>query len=362
MVKRSWTEVRLETLVSNYRIYRSLVPKEQRVMAVVKADAYGHGDTATALALQKEGVTDFAVSNITEAVGLRKVGIRGQILILGYTPPENAKDLVTYKITQALLSESYAEKMADKGITAQFAIDTGMNRIGLDADDPAACERIIRAYRDRFTLTGMFTHFCVADTPAEDAFTDAQKAKFFAVADRVKDLEFPCVHCMNSAGGLWHNAAGEGDLVRLGIILYGLKPDCENTLPEGIRPALSWKSVVSLLKTVHPGETIGYGRTYRAEADRVIATVPTGYADGYNRLISNNGYVMIKGQRAPVVGRVCMDQMTVDVTGIPGVAEGDEVVLLGEGLDADEMASWVGSIGYEVLCDIGKRVERRYVN
>ena len=360
MIKRSWTVVHMGTLVSNYRIYRKAIPAGQRIMAVVKADAYGHGDTAVALALQKEGVTDFAVSNISEAIGLRKVGIRGQILILGYTPVECARELVTYKITQALLSQQYAEKLADKGVTAQFAIDTGMNRIGLDADDPAACERVIRAYKDRFNLTGMFTHFCVADTPSEDAFTDAQKAKFFAVADRVKDLDLPCVHCMNSAGGLWHDGAAEGDLVRLGIVLYGLKPDRENTLPAGIVPALEWRSVVALLKTVHHGETVGYGRTFRATSDRVIATVPTGYADGYNRLLSGVGEVIVKGRRAPIVGRVCMDQMMVDVTGIPDVAEGDEVVLLGEGLDADEMAAKVGTIGYEILCNIGKRVERTY--
>lgn len=361
MLKRSWTEIRTDTLVNNYRIYRKAIPAAQRIMAVVKADAYGHGDAETALALQKEGVTDFAVSNISEAIKIRKAGVTGQILILGYTPPECAADLVTYSITQALLSESYAEKLADKGVTAQFAVDTGMNRIGLDADDPAACERIIRAYAERFRLTGLFTHFCVADTPAEDAFTDGQKAKFFAVADRVKDLRLPCVHCMNSAGGLWHDGAAEGDLVRLGIVLYGLKPDRENTLPAGIRPALEWKSVIALLKTVHPGETVGYGRSYTAPSDRLIATVPTGYADGYNRLLSNVGCAVVKGRRAPIVGRVCMDQMMLDVTDIPGVCEGDEVVLLGDGLDADEMAAWAGTIGYEILCNIGKRVERVYI-
>jgi alanine racemase len=205
----------------------------------------------------------------------------------------------------------------------------------------------------------LFTHLCVADVPDGREFTEEQIGKFKAVAERVADLRLPFVHCLNSAGGLFH--APFGNLVRLGIILYGLKPDRGNELPAGIRPAMTWKSVVSMVKTIRPQETVGYGRTYRAEADTVVATIPTGYADGFSRALSNKGRVTIRGKVAPIIGRVCMDQITADVTGIPGVGIGDEVVLLGGDYDADDMAADIGTIGYEVVCDIGKRVPRVYV-
>lgn len=360
MLRRSWTEISLSAIRNNYRIYSSYVKKGQSVMAVVKADAYGHGDANVAKALQDEGCENFAVSNINEAINLRKAGIKGQILILGYTPEECAEDLKKYDITQALLSESFAERMSGSGIKAQFAIDTGMNRIGLDADDPAACEAIIRKYADKFTLTGIFTHLCVADTPSEEDFTASQIAKFEEVARSVADLKLPFAHCLNSAGGLFYDEPSHGNLVRLGIILYGLKPDRENVLPDGIRPALEWKTVISMLKTVHKGESVGYGRTWTAESDRIVATLPTGYADGYQRALSGKGKVLINGRPAPLVGRVCMDQMTVDVTDVPGVREGDEVTLIGEGYNADAMAADAGTIGYEILCAISPRVERVY--
>lgn len=368
MVNRSWVEIDLNRIRNNYRIYKEQLPEGMKVMAVVKADAYGHGDKEVAMALQKEGCTDFAVSNINEAVGLREAGIRGQILILGYTPTDCAGLLYSHEITQALVSEDYAvallkeqEKLPGK-IKAQFALDTGMNRIGLDADAPLECSRIIHEYADRFELTGVFTHLCVADTDNEEctAFTKGQVDKFEAVAKLIKDLDLPYVHCLNSAGGLWHNAA-ESTFARLGIVLYGLKPDYENTLPDGIEPALSWKSTVAMVKEVREGETIGYGRTYRASGPVRIATIPTGYADGLSRKMSNVSYVLINGHRAPMVGRVCMDQFMADVTEVPDVRMGDEVTIIGGSRTADDIAQETGTIGYEVLCSISKRVERRYV-
>lgn len=358
MLKRSWAEVDTDVLRRNYEIYKSRISPELEIMAVVKADAYGHGQMMTSRVLQEAGCRNFAVSNLDEAIRLRLDGILGQVLILGYTPPEAAEDLLKYDITQALLSEEYAE-LLPAGVKAHFAIDTGMNRIGLDADEPAECERIVRKYRGKFDLTGLFTHLCVADVPSGREFTDGQIAKFRDVVGRVADLKLPFIHCLNSAGGLFH--APFGNLARLGIVLYGLKPDSGNTLPEGIRPAMSWKSVVSMVKTIRPGETVGYGRTYRAEKDTVVATIPTGYADGFSRALSNKGRVTVRGRIAPLIGRVCMDQITADVTGIPGVRSGDEVTLLGGDYSADEMAADIGTIGYEVVCGIGKRVPRVYV-
>lgn len=373
--KRSWIEIDMSQLKHNYFRYKQSLKKDVEVMAVIKADAYGHGDVQVARMLEGCGVHLFAVSNIDEAVGLRESGIKGEILILGYSSPYYARTLLEYDLTQALVSEEYAESLAECGlnIKCQFAIDTGMNRIGLDGDDTSNCEDIIRRYHGRLNITGMFTHLCVADTDTEECkvFTKSQIKKFKAVYDSVADLKLKYVHCCNSAGGLFYLAEsdlfkGIGDIVRLGIILYGLKPDNSNKLPDGIAPAMTWKSAISQVKTVRIGETIGYGRTFTVKHESRIATVTTGYADGLNRLLSNRGFVMINGKRAPIVGRICMDQTLVDVTDIPNVKMGDKVVLIGKcgGLEytADDMARDLGTIGYEVICNITKRVQRFYVN
>lgn len=267
-------------------------------------------------------------------------------------------------MTQALLSDEYAEEIAKTKlkIKCQFAIDTGMRRIGLDADEPDECERVIRKYSN--FIDGIFTHLCVADTPGQDDFTEEQINKFEEVCKRVSDLNLPYCHCMNSAGGLWHKS-DVSCFVRLGIILYGLKPDYMNTLPDGIEPVLSWKSVVSMVKNVKRGNTIGYGRSFEVKQPMRIATIPTGYADGYSRLLSNKGWVLINGKKAPIVGRVCMDQMMVDVSEIEEVRIGTEVVLVGKSGDevitADDLANIYGTIGYEVVCGISKRVIRVYI-
>lgn len=362
MIANSWVEIDPDALRTNLEIYKGFLNKDQTLMAVVKADAYGHGDVEVAKTLMQCGVRDFAVANIEEAIRLRENGIEGQILILGYTDPEAAEELKKYDITQTLISVEYAEALAEKakGIKTQFAIDTGMNRIGLPANLPNYCCGMIRAYSRVFNMTGIFTHLCVADTPSEDDFTKAQIERFRTVAEGVSDLKLPYVHCMNSAGGLWHN--GFGSMVRLGIVLYGLKPDIANTLPEGIKPVLSWKSRISLVKKVAAGETVGYGRAYTVKEPMRIATVTAGYADGYSRLLSGKGYVMIGGKRAPVIGRVCMDQFMVDVTHIEEAQMGTTVTLIGEGISADEMAQLTGTIGYEVLCSISKRVKRIYIS
>ena len=363
-IKRSWLEINLNQISKNYNIYKATTSID--IMAVVKADAYGHGAVKVAQILQKEGVVNFAVSNINEAIELRDAKIVGQILILGYTPFDQLQNLVNYDITQALISEVYANDVISSGIKikCQYAIDTGMNRIGLDADDVMKCKSEIEKASSHLNLTGLFTHLCVADTPSEDSFTNGQIQKFKNVADEVKYLNLPYVHCLNSSGGIWH----QDDVscyVRLGIILYGLKPDYLNILPYGIKPAMEWKSVISMIKEVHPGETIGYGRTFVAKNDMKIATIPTGYADGYNRELSNKGYVLLHGQKAPIVGRICMDQFMIDVTNIKESIPYDEVVLLGRNgnleINADDMAQIIGTIGYTVICDIGKRVERVYI-
>ncbi len=363
--KRCWTEINLNQLKKNYEIYKMSIPKSMEIMAVVKADAYGHGDQKVAKFLSDNGVHNFAVSNIDEAIAIRRAGAEGQILILGYTPIDRVEDLISYDITQTLLSEEYAEAITalNYPIKCQFAIDTGMRRIGLNADDMEGCERVIRKFA-RY-LNGLFTHLCVADTPAQNEFTDYQIKKFEAIVKRVSDLRLPYCHCMNSAGGLWHHS-DVSCFARLGIILYGLRPDYLNKLPNGIEPVMSWKSTVSMIKDVKPGDTIGYGRSYAVEHPMTIATIPTGYADGYNRLLSNKGWILINGRKAHIVGRVCMDQMMVDISNIPNVKLGTEVVLIGKSGDevitADDIAKLCGTIGYEVVCGISRRVERYWSN
>lgn len=367
--KRSWVEVDVAQLRRNYRIYKNLLPESTNIMAVIKADAYGHGDVMVAKMLAEEGCRMFAVSNIDEAVGLRNAGIEGEILILGYSSIKYAKTMKFLDVTQAIVSEEYAEALAACGYKnkCQFAIDTGMNRIGLDGDNPADCERIIRKYANTLEVNGIFTHLCVADSADESdkTFTLSQIQKFDVVAERLRDVDLPFVHCCNSAGGLHYlNRCKNNSIVRLGIVIYGLKPDFANTLPEGIKSPLSWKSVVSVVKKVQAGEYLGYGRTYKVGKPMTIATVTTGYADGFNRHLSNKGFVLIHSQKAPVVGRICMDQTLVDVSHISNVKMGDIVTLLGiDGNiehNADDMAQELGTIGYEIICNISKRVQRFY--
>lgn len=367
---RSWVEIDLGQLGRNYEIFKKSRSRDCEVMAVVKADAYGHGDVEVSRTLNGMGVRQFAVSNVLEAITLRRAGIEGEILVLGFTPVEMASCLVEYDITQTLISERYASELLSAPgahtIKCQFAVDTGMNRIGLDADNTAECERVIREYAPKCRLNGLFTHLCVAESTDDDniAFTVGQVEKFRRVVQSVDDLRLPYLHCLNSAGAMYFSDVCRGfeSIVRLGIVLYGLKPDFSSVLPDGIKPVLRWKTVVSMVKEIDGGEYVGYGRSFRAPGKMLIATLPTGYADGYSRLLSNCGCVYIRGMRAPVVGRVCMDQMTVDVSDIDGVRDGDEVELIGEHFGADDMARLIGSIGYEVVCNISKRVARIYKN
>lgn len=371
--KRSWTEVDLKQIEKNLQVYKSHLKKNVQIMAVIKADAYGHGDVMVARTLSRLGVNLFAVSNIDEAVGLRNAGIEGEILILGYTSPKYAKTLSYLDLTQAIVSEEYAAELAKTkyDVKCQVAVDTGMTRIGIPSIDANKASQTIRTMANNLAITGMFTHLCVADsnTQEDKEYTLMQLSRFKRIADNIKDLELPYIHCYNSAGGLYYLEDNDfnatiGNIVRLGIVLYGLKPDRSNLIPDGIMPALTWRSVISMVKDVPQGQSIGYGRTFIPLRNSRIATVTTGYADGYRRQLSNKGFIMINGKKAPIAGRVCMDQILIDVTDIPDVKMGDKVVLMGVSgalcYTADDMAADLDTIGYEVICDITKRVQRFY--
>lgn len=362
---RTWAEIDLHALAENFAAIQDRCNK--KVYAVIKADAYGHGAVETARVLERCGAYGFAVSNIAEAEELRDAGLKQPVLILGYTPVEYAKALAENALEQSVYSLEYAKALSEAAsdpLRVHLKLDTGMGRIGFDCrsdDAPGLSEARQVLDMKNLDVCGVFMHFAAADTPAEEVFTQDQHSRFCraVAALEAEGHKFRIRHSCNSAAILTF-AEEEADAVRAGIILYGLTPDTGMTLPAGFKPVMSLYSTVSMVKTVEDGGSVSYGRTYKAQGQRVIATVSAGYADGVPRLLSNRGSVLIRGKRAPIVGRVCMDQFCVDVTDIEGVKMGDTVTVFGPGLSVDEVAQAAETINYEVVCSISKRVPRVY--
>ncbi len=365
-LKRTWAEISIPALLHNFNLIKKHA-EGSYLMPVVKADAYGHGAQAIATALESAGADSFAVSNLEEALKLREYGIGGPILILGYTPPELAAMLPEKNIVQAVFSLEYARELSKnasgKVIPVHIKIDTGMGRIGFDArsEHLKGLDDILKVYSlENLKVTGIFTHFCVADsvTTLDAAYTEEQYSRFLTVIEKIKSegLDTGLIHCSNSAG-IIHSGKFLMDICRPGIILYGLNPSGSVKL-EGIKPVMTLKSVISMVKRISEGETLSYGRNFIAERDMTVATVTAGYADGYPRLLSNKGEVIVNGKRAKIIGNICMDQFMIDVTDIENVKSGDEVILFGEELTADEVAERCSTIGYEIICGINIRVPR----
>ena len=366
---RTWAEVDISALKHNFNILKKRA-NGSKIMAVVKADGYGHGAAAIAPVLDQEGADWFAVSNIDEAIALRNAGIQKPILILGYTPVNRVNDLCDYKISQCVYSLDYAQKLSSAAeeiyafIKIHIKLDTGMSRLGFDCRNDSLCgidDAIKSASLNHLTVEGVFTHFAVADrTPeSEDGFTDAQYQRFTSAVNKLKEagIKFAVCHCCNSAGFLLDNEK-HLSLSRVGISLYGLSPSSELDPVDDFIPVMTVKSVVSMVKEIQKGDTVNYGRTFVADKKMRIATITAGYADGYPRILSNKAYVLINGKRANIVGRVCMDQMCVDVTDIPEVQMGDEVILFGKELSVDVLADLADTINYEIICGISPRVPR----
>lgn len=373
-LKRAWAEVSLPQLRKNVEIIRSLNSDKTEIMAVVKADAYGHGDEHIVRCLANDcGIRYFAVSNLDEAIAVRKFAPKGEILILGYTPPEYAHEISMYNIIQGVVSTEYAEalvKNTPQPIRCHIKIDTGMGRIGLKHDTPQQCAAEIAEMMkiDKLSVEGIYTHFAVADSDDADniAYTDKQEKFITDTYDvlAAQGINLPHLHFMNSAATCYRNSE-RSTLSRAGIILYGLHPDVSLDIPEGLEPLMELKAVISHVKTVNKGDCISYGRTFRADREMRIATVTIGYADGYSRLLSSKGEILVHGKRCKITGRVCMDQLMIDVSDVPEAKAGDIVTLIGkEGDDritADDLAQIYGTIGYEVVCGISKRVPRIYI-
>jgi alanine racemase len=363
----TWLEVNLEAVAQNVRQIKQLIGPGVEVMAVLKADAYGHGAVKVARTALNNGASVCGVASVNEAVRLRDSGIDAPILVLGYTPAWLAKEALVHDITLTLydpdVARIYSRAAQELRRTARvhIKVDTGMGRLGLLPDQVVAFAEVAR-HLPRLDLEGIFTHFSVADEESLD-YTRWQLDQF---QDVLADLEqigvtFRKVHCANSSAAL-RLPESHFDMVRIGLAMYGLKPSPFVSLPEGSRPALTWKTSVAQVKTLPPGSYVSYGNTYRTTKQETIAVIPVGYADGFRRAPTRWEAVLVRGQRAPIVGRVCMDQTMINVDHIPDVRVGDEVVLIGrQGTDeitADEVASWLGTINYEVISEILARVPR----
>lgn len=374
IVKRTWTEISLDAIEHNYKEIKSKAG-DVKVCCVIKADGYGHGAAELAREYERLGADFFAVSNIDEGKELRENGVTLPIVILGYTPAANAQELVEFNISQAVYSLDYAKMLNDNcknsegKIKMHLKIDTGMSRIGFMCQkfprDNYSIEEIKETCKlEKLELEGIFTHFCVSDEDKEGKeFTQKQFENFTTVVNKLKEnnINPPVIHCSNS-GAIEDYPETYCNMVRAGIILYGLSPSPKLKNRLDLIPAMTLKTTIAHIKYIEKGATVSYGRTFKADKTMKIATVPIGYADGYIRKYAKDGYMLVNGKKAPVVGRVCMDQTMLDVTHIDDIKVGDEVIVFGDGKNgsptADTLAEIADTINYEVVCLVSKRVPR----
>jgi alanine racemase len=362
-------EIDLGALTFNYRQIRKKLPIGVKILGVVKADAYGHGAIPVSRKLEESGVEYLGVAMSDEGVQLREGGIKTPILLLGGTYREDVDRVFQFRLTPVVFQReslrllSGAAESRKKKVKVHAKVDTGMGRLGVSLSLWPAFLREIKRFPN-IEVEGILSHYSMADE-IDDPYTERQWGTFqkaVAIAESM-GIHARYKHISNSAG-LTAFPSRSGNLVRPGIILYGSYPVPEFRKLIKLKPVMTLKTRIGLLKQVPAGERISYGGTYVTKMESRIATLPIGYADGYNRKLSNQGQVLIRGRRAPVVGRVCMDYIIADVTGIPGVSPGDEAVLMGrqgrEEITAEEIGEWIETISYEVFCLVGKRVPRVY--
>ena len=362
-----WVEVDLRALKRNYERVKAFTKSE--IMPIVKADAYGHGAVEVVRALHDMGARRFGVAVLEEALELRKAFPKISIMLIGTFAGEDLPSIVKediicgiYTLDQAIALSKEAN-LQGKIAKVHLKVDTGMGRIGFRLEEFEQILNIVEL--PNLNIEGIYTHFATADH-SDLSFAREQLKQFEEVYQKLEaqGIHIPIRHASNSAAIL-QLPEGHFELVRPGIILYGLPPSKHVGKDAGIEPVLSWKTRVSLIKTISEGETVSYGRTFRAAYPTRVATIPVGYADGLRRSLSNLGEALLRGRRATIIGRVCMDQTMIEVTRIPGLEVGDVVTLLGtdgyERIDATEMASWLDTINYEVVCGISKRVPRVYI-
>ena len=363
-------DVNLDAIHHNISLAKSRLKKGTDLMAVIKADGYGHG--AVQIAKYCDDVIDqYAVAIVEEGIVLRNAGLVKPVLLLGFTHPSQYEDVIKYNLRPAIFTYDMAKALSETAVKLgsvakiHIKLDTGMSRIGF-IDNKESVEVIKQiSLLPNIQIEGMFSHFARADEK-DKSYAENQYNRFMAFNERLKNIgiSIPMLHISNSAG-IMELPDMQLNVCRSGIISYGLYPSEEmdkSAFP--IIPAMEWKSVVSFVKNLPSGVAVGYGGTYVTDKETTVATIPVGYADGYPRSLSNKGEVIIKGKKAPIIGRVCMDQFMVDVTNIPDVKMGDEVTLMGkdngEEISCEEISEKAGSFNYEFVCDIGKRVPRVY--
>ncbi|ARC84033.1 alanine racemase [Clostridium argentinense CDC 2741] len=367
-----WAEVDLDKLAYNMREIRR-ISKSKNIIAVVKADGYGHGAVDIAPVLLQNGANGLAVAVISEAVELRRAGIEAPIMVLGFTPPNLIDNLLRYDIEQTVINYEFAKELSNmarkknKIAKIHIAVDTGMGRIGFLPNDRSVDEIYKISQLSNIEIEGLFSHFSSADE-GDKEYTKLQVERFNDFYNKLKNLNIKINnrHIGNSAA-IIDLPETHFEAVRPGIILYGYYPSNEVVKQKiKLKPVMSLKSNIIHIKTLPPGEHISYGRRFKTERESIIATLPVGYADGYTRLLFGKARVIVNGKFAPVVGTICMDQCMIDVTSIDGVELGNEVILIGEDdhnnkFTADNVAELLGTINYEIVCAINKRVPRVYI-
>ena len=362
---RAWREIDLVALSHNARVLQSALAPGCGLMAVVKADAYGHGALETALRLQNDGVKAFAVACLEEGIALRKAGIRALILILGYTPPECAPLLHQWQLTQTVADEAHGRALSAQGMPLQvhLALDTGMHRLGIPAGDRPALARMYRL--PHLKICGVFSHLCVSDSLREEdtAFTQTQLQQFYDTLQWLRDSRYdPGQTHIQASYGIWNLPPQRCAWARAGIALYGVGSDDAPTARTlNLHPVLSLRARIASVRALSEGECAGYGLAFRAKQPTQLAVVTVGYADGLPRdLPQRGGEVLLRGKRCPMVGRLCMDQMLVDVTGAGAPCGGETVTLIGrdgaQRIRAEDVARQCGTITNELLSRLGARL------
>ncbi|MBE9537063.1 MAG: alanine racemase [Proteobacteria bacterium] len=364
-------EIDLSALRSNYKQVKEETAKGCRILAVVKADAYGHGAVQVSKELESMGVDYLGVAILEEALELREAGIKSPMMILSGLFEGQEGAAFDYDLTPVVYTLESAERFNLEAIkrkkccSIHIKVDTGMGRLGVRADKAVSLLTKV-AKMEWIDIEGLATHFSSADEPQKNS-TIKQIRLFTSIVEEAEKLglDIPLKHAANSAG-TFHFPQGHFNMVRPGISLYGVSPSCSMKNKGGLKPVMSLKTKVMEIKKLERGETVSYGETYTAKQESTIAVIPVGYADGYRRELSNTAEVVIRGKRAKVAGRICMDMTMIDVTGIDGVKKGDDVYLMGGSYDnavtACEIADIAGTIAYEVLCGVSQRVPRYYIN
>lgn len=364
----AWAEIDLSALEHNIKEIKSRVKNGARFCAVVKADAYGHGAVAVARKAAELGADYLAVAVLSEAVELRKAGFTLPILILGGTQTDEADTVVDNDVTQAVFSMEAAKAISEAAVrrkkTAKvhLAVDTGMGRIGVRPENAGEFAEAVKALPN-IEIEGMFSHFALSDAK-DKSYANEQFSRFRQAIKSIeaKDIKIPIKHIANSAAIL-EMPETHLDMVRAGVILYGLWPSDEVEHVIDLQPVMKVKARITYVKQQHIGETVSYGRTWAPQKESLLATLPLGYADGYSRLYAGKARVDIDGYEVPVVGRICMDQCMIDVTELKNTKIGDTVTIFGtEKITADTLAEWLGTINYEVVCMMSPRLPRVYTN